>query len=80
VREFGLALRSGPFRVALVVSLIVHLALLAFIGRGGLGRGGASERRIPLMRVRLLPPASPPVAVPAAPAVPPRPAPSGAGR
>ena len=68
LREFGLALRSGPFRVALVLSLIVHLVLLVVFGWGRLGREGGSERRIPLMRVRLLPPATP-VVVPAAPAI-----------
>jgi protein TonB len=66
--EFGLALRSGPFRVALVLSLIVHLVLFVVIGWGRLGREGGSERRIPLMRVRLLLPAIP-VEVPAAPAI-----------
>ncbi|MHB8837120.1 MAG: energy transducer TonB [Candidatus Methylomirabilia bacterium] len=68
LRDFGLALRSGPFRVAFVISLIVHLALLAVFGWGKLGREGGGERRIPLMRVRLLSPA-PPAEVPAAPAV-----------
>jgi len=68
LREFGLALRSGPFRVAFVLSLIVHLALLLVFGWGRLGRADGSERRIPLMRVRLLSPA-PPVEVPAAPAI-----------
>lgn len=58
VRELGQAFQSGPFRVALVVSLIVHLALLVFLSWGGVGREGGGERRIPLMRVRLLPPAS----------------------
>lgn len=68
VREFGLALRSGPFRVALVLSLIAHLVLLVVVGRGGLGREGGGDRRIPLMRVRLLPPLPLPAAVLAAPA------------
>ena len=54
LREFGLALRSGPFRVALVLSLIVHLVLLVVFGWGRLGREGGSDRSIPLMRVRLL--------------------------
>ena len=67
IRELGLALRSGPFRVALVLSLIVHLLLLAVVGRwGGAGRERGSGRRIPLMRVRLLAPA--PAAAPDAPA------------
>jgi hypothetical protein len=64
----GLALRSGPFRVALVLSLIVHLVLLVVIGWGRLEHEVGSGRRIPLMRVRLLSPATP-VAVPAAPAI-----------
>lgn len=68
VRDFSLALRSGPFRVALVLSLIVHLVLLAVLGWGGLGRPGGSERRIPLMRVRLLAPEPPSNAAPAVPA------------
>ena len=55
VREFGQALRSGPFLVALAISLIAHLLLFVVIGPGGAG-GGGGERRIPLMRVRLLPP------------------------
>jgi periplasmic protein TonB len=69
MREFGLALRSGPFRVALVISLVVHLVLLVVVGWGGLGREGKKERRIPLMRVRLLSPAPLPADVPAAPTV-----------
>jgi len=69
VREFGLALLSGPFRVALVLSLIAHLVLMIVIGPRGEGREGGGERRIPLMRVRLLAPASLPAAVPAVPAI-----------
>ena len=69
LREFGLALRSGPFRVALVLSLIVHLVLMVVIGRGGQGREGGNDRRIPLMRVRLLPPVPLPAVIPAAPAI-----------
>jgi len=68
LREFGLAMRSGPFRVALVLSLVVHLVLLVVFGWGRLGREGGSDRRIPLMRVRLLSPATP-VEVPAVPAI-----------
>ncbi len=67
LRDFGLALRSGPFRVALVLSLIVHLALLIVFSWGRLGRESGGDRRIPLMRVRLLPPEAP-LEVPAAPA------------
>lgn len=72
VRELGQALHSGPFRVALVLSLIVHLVLLAVLGWGGPGREGQGERRIRLMRVQLL---RPPPEVPAPPVVqPPAPA------
>lgn len=66
MRELGQALHSGPFRVALLLSLIVHLVLLVFLGRGGLGREDRDEKRIRLMRVQLLRPpsgaAAPPLA------------------
>jgi protein TonB len=65
VRDLGLALRSGPFRVALAISLIVHLVLLVVISWGG--RSGGSERRIPLMRVRILSPTPQPSVPPTAP-------------
>lgn len=72
IRELGIALRSGPFRIALVLSLILHLLLLAAIGWRWSGHDGAMHRRIPLMRVRILPPAPAPepapATVPAAPA------------
>jgi protein TonB len=89
LREFGLALRSGPFRVAFVLSLIVHLVLLIVFSWGRLGGESVGERRIPLMRVRLIPPAAevdvpassptePAIKPPAAPKVkPPRPEPPG---
>lgn len=83
VREFGLALRSGPFRVAFVLSLIVHLVLIVVLGRGVAERASGFERRIPLMRVRLLPPGISPAALPAVPAsMPaiPRPKPIASGR
>ncbi len=54
VRELGQALQSGPFRVALVLSLIVHLSLLALWGWGGQERERGGARGVPLMRVRLL--------------------------
>lgn len=68
VRELGLALRSGPFRVALVLSVILHVVFLVAIRRGvpEHGEGG----RIPLMRVRLLRPAAAPVTTPASAAAP----------
>jgi hypothetical protein len=67
LRELGLLARSGPFRVALVLSLLLHLALLYFVGWRGPGRAG--EPPVPQMRVHLiLLPPEPPGAPPAAPA------------
>ena len=66
LQEFALALRSGPFRVALVLSLLAHLVLLGLVGWGRPERGAG--RKIPLMRVRLLPPSPLPEAAPVAPA------------
>lgn len=68
LRDFGLALRCGPFRVAIVLSLLVHLTLLIVFSWGRLGRESEGERRIPLMRVRLIAPPAP-VEVPAASAI-----------
>jgi protein TonB len=68
LRELGLAFRNGSFRVALVLSVLVHLALLLVFFHGG--SGGEGDRGVKLMRVRLLQPASEPVPDPAVPAVP----------
>ena len=66
VRDFCLAVRGGPFRVALALSLVGHLVLLAVFGRAGLGVANWGDRNNPVMHVRLLPPEPLPAAVPAA--------------
>ena len=63
-RDFRLATRGGPFRVALTLSLIVHLVALFILGRAGVKREGAL-----LMHVRLLAAEPVPEPVPAAPAI-----------
>ena len=65
LRELGSLVRSGPFRIAVVVSLLLHLALLVFSGGWGRVEGA---RSVALMRVRLvhLPPESAAVSAPAA--------------
>ncbi len=67
-QDFALALRSGPFRVALLLSLIVHLVLLVVVGRGGAGGEIRGHQSIPLMRVRLIRAAAQPDPAPVAPA------------
>lgn len=52
VRELGLALHSGPFRIALLVSALLHLMLFAVIHWGGTRQ--EEKRAVPLMRVRIL--------------------------
>jgi TonB family protein len=69
LRELGLAFRETPFRVALVLSLLVHLALLLAFRWGGAGLDDG--RDVPLMRVRILRPAPVAAPAPAGPVVPP---------
>ena len=63
----GWRLRGGPFRVALALSLIVHLVALFVLGRGGVRREAAPG--LPQMHVRLVVPEPLPDPVPAAPAI-----------
>ena len=68
-RDFRLAVRGGPFRVAFVLSLIAHVLLVVVFGRAGLWRAGGIEPKNPLMHVRLLPPEPLPATVHAAPTI-----------
>lgn len=49
--ELALLARSGPFRVALVLSLLLHLALLVVPGGRGRDEQGAPRMRVRLVRV-----------------------------
>ena len=61
IRELGEALASGPFRIALTLSVIVHVALLLVL------RGGeATPPRRPPMRVHFVREVPAPTALPAA--------------
>jgi protein TonB len=74
IRELGSAIQNGPFRAALALSLLVHLALLLVFLHGG--AEGEGDRVVKLMRVRILQaPSAPAPPPPAPPAVRPKPEP-----
>lgn len=67
LRELGEAFGTWPFRVALLLSLLVHACLLLLLRSAA--AGGAAERRA-LMRVQILRQAPAAAEAPALPAAP----------